>query len=263
MLTQQTLWQSQYSTIVACADAQALPVRDESVDLVVTSPPYNCGIPYDVHDDAMPHDAYLEMLCEVWGECLRVMKPGARICLVVPVGTGRTPYRPLGAEITLLIQSIFQLKGVIVWNKATSSNRTTWGSWRLPTNPSLRDCAELIIIGKNPGIFNVPDEVLEFDEHGRRYSPWLTAENFPGLTQNLWTIKPETSLKVGHPVPFPSELVERLLRLYGFVGCTVLDPFGGSGTVAIAAKRLGCHAVSLDISEGYCRMASKRVQEMC
>lgn len=260
MLIQKTLWESKYSTIVACADARALPVRDDSIDLVVTSPPYNCGISYDVHDDGMPHDEYMRMLWEVWSECYETMKPGARICVVVPLGTGRNPFDPIGAEITISLNSVVELLGTVVWHKGAGSNDTAWGSWRHPVSPSLRDVCELVIVGKKPGRLVIPDGVLVDDGKGRKISPWLPGDLFTELTRNVWHVQPQ-SKKLNHPAPFPPELAERLIRLYGFPGCLVIDPFCGSGSTGVACRQLGCNAVMCDLSAAYCSLAFRRSSE--
>ncbi len=85
-----------------------------------------------------------------------------------------------------------------------------------------------------------------------------TGELFLALTQGLWQVAPESAQRFGHPAPFPAELAERLIRLYGYPGCHVVDPFGGSGTVGVAAQQLGCRATLVDIDAGYCALAARR-----
>jgi site-specific DNA-methyltransferase (adenine-specific) len=240
----------------------------EPVSLIVTSPPYNVGIPYAGHDDNMAAAAYARLLLEAWHGCGCVMAEGARLCVVVPAGVGRRPWKPLAETVrrTLAAFRGLEIEGEIVWDKGMTGNRCTWGSWRLPTSPALRDRTERIIIARRvstdpqakPRPLAVPDEALSVDTEGRRVSPWLDAETFMRLTQDLWAIPPEAATRIGHPAPFPVKLVENLLRLYGFPGCHVLDPFAGSGTVGVAAIRLGCRATLVDIDAAYCDLAARR-----
>lgn len=250
------------------ADARALcnVVSFGTVDLVVTSPPYNTGgvIEYDGHDDDMGELDYLILLGAVWKQCYRVMRPGARICVNVPFGMGRQPWRPVaGLVMNGLTMAGFELDGQIVWDKNTTGNRTTWGSWRRPTSPALRDTCEAVIVAHKPGEVALPAGVLVANGDGADVSPWLDAETFMALTQDHWVIAPESAQRVGHPAPFPVKLAEGLIRLYGWSGCTILDPFAGSGTVAVAALGLpgaaGCPVVLVDQSAKYCLRAADRV----
>lgn len=256
------------SVMIHQADARALSnvVSFGTVDLVVTSPPYNTGgaIEYDGHDDDMGELDYLILLGAVWKQCYWVMRPGARICVNVPFGMGRQPWRPVaGLVMNGLTMAGFELDGQIVWDKNTTGNRTTWGSWRRPTSPALRDTCEAVIVAHKPGEVTLPAGVLVANGDGADVSPWLDANTFMALTQDHWVISPESAQRVGHPAPFPVKLAEGLIRLYGWPGCTILDPFAGSGTVAVAALGLpggaGCPVVLVDQSAKYCLRAADRV----
>ncbi len=255
-------WQAGAARIYQ-ADARRLgECLASPVHVVVTSPPYNVGLDYDLHHDDLAPEAYRELLAAVFAACWRVMLPGARICLVVPLGVGRRPWQPLAPLLMdVLRQTGFELRGVIVWDKGSSGNRTTWGSWRLPTDPSFRDTTELIVVaGKGRGVaLPVPDAVLERGEHGR-VAPWLPADYFMALAQDHWRIAPESAQAAGHPAPFPVDLVTRLLHFYAYPGAHVLDPFAGSGTTGLAALRFGCSASLFEISAAYCRLAADRLQ---
>lgn len=259
------------NVIIHQADARDLfsAVPISTVDLVVTSPPYNTGgvIEYDGHSDDMGELDYLILLGTVWKRCYRVMRPGARICVNVPFGMGRQPWRPVaGLVMNGLTVAGFELDGQIVWDKNTTGNRTTWGSWRRPTSPALRDTCEAVIVAHKPGEVVLPAGVLVANGDGADVSPWLDAETFMSLTQDHWQIAPESAQRVGHPAPFPVKLAEGLIRLYGWPGCTILDPFAGSGTVAVAALGLpggaGCPVVLVDQSAKYCLRAADRVHKV-
>lgn len=243
------------------------PIPSDSVHLVVTSPPYNVGIEYNSHDDVMPVDEYLALLSSVWKECHRVMTEGARICVNVPAGVGRTPYVPLADKVTEGLSEFFSLRGVIVWDKGTSGNRTSWGSYRQPSSPSIRDTTERIIVahkGDPDARLFVPPDIKRRDEKGV-YSPFLKdGDLFRRLTQDHWQMSPESKSRVKHPAPFPVELPENLIRLYAYPGATILDPFAGSGTTAVAAIRLAgeysppCKTLLVDIDYDYCHLAIRR-----
>lgn len=242
------------------ADAQQVgELVAEPVHLVVTSPPYNVGIDYDQHNDNLL--TYLPMLGNVWSGCHRVMADGARIAVVVPFGVGRNPYTPFDCQIMqTLVDAGFTLRGRIVWDKNTTGNRTSWGSYRLPSSPSIRDTTECIIVAhKGSDSLEIPADIKRRDEKGT-HTDWLAdGDYFMGLAQDHWVVAPESAQRVKHPAPFPVELVTRLIHFYAFPGAHVLDPFGGSGTTGIAAKRLGCDATLVDLSAEYCQLAKERI----
>lgn len=230
------------------------------VDLVITSPPYNVGIEYSEHFDKLQQDRYIDLLHNVFLGCHKVMRHGARIAVVVPFGIGRNPWQPMSLFVAAQMQAAgFQLRGQIIWDKGTTGNRTSWGSFRSPSDPSLRDTCECIIVAhKSQSQAAVPH--LLKDEKGS-YTAWLErSEYFMELAQDHWQVAPESAQRVGHPAPFPVELVRRLVHFYGWPGCTLLDPFAGSGTVGVAAVGLDCKAHLVDIDEAYCRLAERRIK---
>lgn len=252
------------SVIIIRGDARrlaALLPRD-TVHLIITSPPYNVGVEYRSHDDALADDAYIALLRESFGECGAALVDGGRIAVVVPAGVGRNPWRPLASRVAgLLADAGLTLRGQIIWDKGTCGNRTSWGSFRLPTDPSLRDTTETIVVAhKGSSHLAVPDGCLRRDASGP-YSPFMPdADTFMTLAQDHWQIAPESASAVGHPAPFPVALAERLIRFYAYPGAHVVDPFAGSGTVGVAALRLGCRATLVDIDGSYCALARRRCE---
>ncbi len=233
----------------------------DPVHLVITSPPYNVGIEYDAYHDGSA--VHTEMLTEVWRQCYDLLVNGGRIAVVVPFGVGRNPWEPVAYRIMEQLVSVgFTLRGQIIWDKGTSGNRTTWGSFRLPSDPSLRDTTECIVVAhKGQSRLPLSDDAKQQDGKGT-YSPWLQeSDYFMELAQDHWTVPPESAQRIGHPAPFPVELVRRLVQFYGYRGCHVLDPFAGSGTVGVAARQLGFDATLMEFSADYCALAKKRIAD--
>jgi modification methylase len=250
-------------TLILNRDARYMGeyLTTESAHLIITSPPYNVGIDYDAHEDDL--SSYYNLLTDIWGECYGLLVDGGRICVNVPFGVGRNPWVPMALDVMrTLTDAGFTLRGQIIWDKNTTGNRTSWGSFRLPTDPGLRDTTECVIVAhKGQSNLEIPAEYRLRDEKGS-YTAWLAdSDYFMELAQDHWQIAPESAQRIKHPAPFPTELVRRLIHFYGFPGCHVVDPFAGSGTVGVVAKQLGCQATLFEISQDYCRLAEERINE--
>jgi site-specific DNA-methyltransferase (adenine-specific) len=228
---------------------QMKELPDNSVHLMVTSPPYNVGKEYDKD---LTLDEYRGFLRKVWGEVKRVLVPGGRACINI-ANLGRKPYIPLHTFIVEdMLDLEFLMRGEIIWNKASSgSPSTAWGSWLSAKNPILRDIHEYILVFSK-GMFSRANL-------NRRST--ISKEEFLEFTKSVWTFDAEPATKVGHPAPFPVELPYRLIQLYTFEGEVVLDPFIGSGQAAIAAIKTQRHYVGYDINEEYVKLAEKRIKE--
>jgi len=223
---------------------------DNSVHLMITSPPYNVTKEYD---NNLNLEEYLALLKNVWKETYRVLVPGGRACINV-ANLGRKPYIPLHSYIIdSMLEIGFLMRGEILWNKGSSASPSTaWGTWLLANNPVLRDVHEYILVfckdtftRKNPykrGSTISRDEFLEF-------------------TKSVWTFPAERAGKVGHPAPFPVELPYRTIQLYTFEGEVVLDPFVGAGTTCIAALKTKRKYIAYDIDKHYCDLAERRIKQ--
>jgi len=223
---------------------------DSSVHLMVTSPPYNVGKEYD---ENLSIQEYRGMLKAVFKEVYRVLVVGGRACINV-ANVGRKPYIPLHSFIIEDMLNLgFFMRGEIIWNKGSSAGASTaWGSWMSASNPTLRDTHEYVLIFSkgNNGRLN-----------SDKKENTITRDEFMELTKSVWAFQAQSARSVGHPAPFPIELPTRLIKLYTFKGDVVLDPFVGSGTTAIAAKRLARNYMGYDISKEYCKLAENRIKK--
>lgn len=223
---------------------------DESIHLMVTSPPYNVGKDYDRD---LTLEEYRAFLSRVWREVKRVLVPGGRCCINV-ANLGRRPYVPLHAFVIEDMMALgFLMRGEMIWAKDSSSSPSTaWGSWMSASNPTLRDTHEYILVFSKSGFFR--------ESLGRKST--ISREEFLEFTKSVWRFDAEPARKVGHPAPFPVELPYRCIQLYTFAGETVLDPFMGSGQTAIAALRTGRHYVGYDTERKYIELSRKRIADI-
>lgn len=223
---------------------------DASVHLMITSPPYNASKDYD-QDLSLPE--YLEMLQNVWQETFRVLVPGGRACINV-ANLGRKPYIPLHTYIIdLMLDTGFLMRGEIIWDKGSSASQSTaWGSWQSASNPVLRDVHEYILIFSKDTFKRVRE----------RKNNTISRDEFLEWTKSVWTFPAVSAKKVGHPAPFPEELPHRLIQLYSFAGDVVLDPFVGSGSTCLAAKKDNRHFIGYDVNEEYVRLARDRITSL-
>jgi site-specific DNA-methyltransferase (adenine-specific) len=241
-------------------------LHDGSVALVVTSPPYFAGKRYEeeLEREGVPSSylEYLEMLREVFAECVRKLEPGGRIAVNV-ANLGRKPYRSLSADVVRILQDDLKLllRGEVIWRKGEgAAGNCAWGSFRNAANPVVRDITERVIIASK-GRF---DRARSRTERERRHLPFestIDADEFMAATLDVWDIPPESARRVSHPAPFPVELPERLIRLYTYEGDLVLDPFMGSGSALVAASRLGRRFVGYDLDPTYVDIARLRVRD--
>ncbi|HUE60163.1 MAG TPA: site-specific DNA-methyltransferase [Acidimicrobiales bacterium] len=241
-------------------------VLDSSVALVVTSPPYFAGKEYEeaLGEAGVPatYLEYLDLLRDVFSQCVQKLEPGGRIAVNV-ANLGRRPYRSLSADVIGILQDDLRLllRGEIIWVKQRgSSGSCAWGSFQRPGNPVLRDLTERVILASK-GRFDraVPAKIRARSQLPSESS--MTRDDFMENTLDVWEIPAESATRVGHPAPFPIELPARLIELYTYRGDLVLDPFAGSGTTAVAAVRGGRHFAGYDLDESYIRLAETRVEE--
>ena len=232
-----------------CKSSESMDeIPDNSVHLMITSPPYNVGKEYD---NDLTIDEYLELLTAVFAQTYDKLVTGGRACINI-ANIGRKPYIPLHAMvIEIMLDLGFLMRGEIIWDKSASAGGScAWGSWMSASNPVLRDYHEYILVfskdsySKNK--FQAKKDTIEKDD----FIQW---------TKSIWTFPAVNAKRIGHPAPFPIELPHRLINLYSYEGDVVLDPFCGSGTTCIAALRNNRKYVAYDNNPEYIGLAENRI----
>lgn len=223
-------------------------IPDNSVHLMITSPPYNVGKEYD---DDLTLEEYVDLLTSVFSQTYTKLVTGGRACINI-ANIGRKPYIPLHMIVTEIMLGIgFLMRGEIIWDKSASAGGScAWGSWMSASNPVLRDYHEYILVfSKESYSKNKKQEKRDTIEH----------DDFINWTQSVWTFPAVNAKKIGHPAPFPVELPHRLINLYSYEGDVVLDPFCGSGTTCIAAIQNNRNYIGYDIKKEYIDLSQERI----
>jgi site-specific DNA-methyltransferase (adenine-specific) len=226
-------------------------VSPDSVDLIVTSPPYNVGMKYNSHDDGITYDEYKEFSKNWMARCYEWLKEDGRFCLNIPLDKNKGGQQSVGADLTTIAKQVgFKYHTTIIWNEGTISRRTAWGSFQSASAPFIITPVELIVVfykkvWKKQGLRK--DDILKND-----FKEW---------TNGLWTFSGESKIKIGHPAPFPVELPRRCILLFSYKEDTILDPFLGSGTTLIAASLNDRKGIGIEIDPQYCKIALVRLKK--
>lgn len=234
-----------------CIEGMKL-LDEDSVDLIVTSPPYNIGIDYDEYDDNKSWEEYYAW-CEAWlNECYRVLKRnGGRICIdhYLSLGTAKVRTSPISVLYNIMERIGFKHHSIAVWNDITLAKRTAWGSYMKASAPYINAPFEGILIDYK-------------DSWKKNYSgtSTISKDDFIKLTRGIWDIKTETRGLT--KANFSLDLPTKAINLLTYEGDVVLDPFMGSGTTAVAAKKLNRNFVGFEISKAYYETANNRLQEI-
>lgn len=225
-------------------------IEDNSIDLVVTSPPYNVDIQYNSHKDDLTYSEYLEFSRQWMIRCFEWLKDDGRFCLNVPLDKNKGGQQSVGADITTIAKQIgFQYHSTIIWNEGNISRRTAWGSWMSASAPFVIAPVELIIVLYKK----------QWKKTGGSKESDTTKAEFMEWTNGVWTFNGESKKKIGHPAPFPLELPRRCIKMFSYVGDTILDPFSGSGSTVIAAAQNKRKGVGIEIDKKYCELSRKRI----
>ena len=240
------------NTIIASSCENMKDIPNNSLHLMITSPPYNVSKEYD---NDLSLNEYLSLLKNCFTETYRVLVDGGRACINI-ANIGRKPYIPLSDYVSkIMIEIGFNMRGEIIWNKSAGAGiSTAWGSFQSASNPILRDVHEYILI------FSKGNYKRERDKNEKEFRhDNITKEEFIEWTKSVWTMNTESAKRIGHPAPFPEELPNRLIKLFSFTNDIVIDPFMGSGTTAIAAIKNNRNFVGYEINKEYINLANNRI----
>ena len=237
---------------IYCGDSLKIlsEIENNSVHLIITSPPYNLNKEYLNCSDGLIYTEYLDWMKENWNACKKVLIKGGRLC--VNIGENKRnniTFPTFNAFITQCIDLGYLYRGTIIWNKNSSAKHCAWGSWKSPSNPHLVPRHEYILV------FSKGDYKLE----GNGNKATISAEEFMEFTRTVWNFGTESKKKIGHPAPFPVELPRRLIEFYTFENQIVMDIFSGSGTVGVASVQLNRNYILIDNCSDYCDLAQKRI----
>lgn len=243
-------------------------IKNESVHLIITSPPYWTLKRYREHPDQMGHienyESFVEELSRVWKECFRILTHGGRlICVVGDVCLSRKKYGrhvvvPLHADIAVSCRKIgFDNLNPIIWHKISNaayevSNGSKFFGKPYEPNAIIKNDIEFILMQRKPGGYRQPTE-------RQRELSKISKEEYNEWFQQFWNI-PGASTKE-HPAPFPLELANRLVRMFSFHGDTVVDPFCGTGTTMLAAIKSHRNSIGVEIDSHYCEMILHRLRK--
>ena len=225
-------------------------IAEESIDLIVTSPPYNLNIDYKSCNDAQPYEEYLKFTKTWLQRCLKLLKNDGRMCLNIPLDKNKGGHQSVGPDIIEIAKKVgFKYHSTIIWNEGNISKSSAWGSWMSASCPYVIAPVELIVLLYKG----------EWKKRSGSKQSDITRNEFISWTNGVWTFKGESKRKIGHPAPFPVELPKRCIKLFSYVGDTVLDPFMGSGSTVIAAKQNNRHGIGIDFEIDYCQLAMERI----
>lgn len=233
---------------LAVADARSMPLDDDTVDLIVTSPPYGLDVGYP--DGDVPADVWPAFMAEWLREAYRVTKPHGRLALNVPLDTSEPTYRPTYAQtVVAALMAGWEYVSTIVW----ADNQTKKGGWALGSQASAArprhvSQVEMILVASK-GAW-APSSVNRDD---------ITPEEFLLAGRGPWGFSGESHPWEDHPAPFPLALPQRVIPYLCRVGDVVLDPFCGSGTTLVAAVERGRQGIGFDISAVYVDSARRRL----
>jgi site-specific DNA-methyltransferase (adenine-specific) len=228
-------------------------IRHNSIDLIITSPPYNVDVEYEGYKDDIPYDKYLEFTEKWLKKAYELLKPDGRMCLNIPLdkskGREGEGFQSIYSDIVSLAKKVgLKYFSTIIWNESNISRRTAWGSFASASAPYIIAPVEMIVLFYKYSWKKLKRGVSD-----------ITAEQFKEWTLGLWSFPGENPEKIGHPAPFPLELPKRCIKLFSYVEDIVLDPFVGSGTTLVAASLLKRRAIGIDISRKYCEIAKERL----
>ena len=228
-------------------------ISEDSIDLVVTSPPYNIDIHYNSHKDDLSYEKYLKFTQEWLGKCYSLVKDDGRLCLNIPLDKNKGGQQAVCADITNIAREVgWNYHSTIIWNEGNISRRTAWGSWMSASAPYVIAPVEVIVV--------LYKNHWKKNNHQRKND--ISKQEFMDWTNGLWTFSGQNKKGAGgHPAAFPVELPKRCIKLFSFIGDTVFDPFLGSGSTLIASYLNNRKSIGVDIDKSYCDIAINRLRK--
>jgi site-specific DNA-methyltransferase (adenine-specific) len=255
------------TTVTPCSEAyfQAGPIcvfnsdilkisalQNNSIDLTVTSPPYNVDIIYETYDDRISYDKYLEFSEKWLSKCYSLTRDDGRLCLNIPLDKNKGGQQSVCADLTTIAKEVgWKYHATIIWNEQNISRRTAWGSWMSASAPFVIAPVEVIVVLYKK----------RWKKTSGSGKSNITRDEFLEWTNAVWNFSGESKNKIGHPSPFPIELPKRCIKLFSYVGDLVLDPFLGSGTTLIACLETERKGIGIEIDRSYCELAVKRLKK--
>ncbi|MDP6822048.1 MAG: site-specific DNA-methyltransferase [Dehalococcoidia bacterium] len=246
-------------------------IDSQSIDLIVTSPPYWTLKRYEDNENQLGHiedyNQFLQELDRVWEECNRILRPGGRVCCVV--GDVCLSRRQVGRHLVMPLHSDLQVRArksgldcltPIIWHKiangSTESSGNGAGFYGKPYQPGaiVKNDIEHILFFRKGGGYRSIDPL-------KKALSILTRDEMQTWFRSIWTDIKGQSTRNGHPAPYPVALADRLIRMFSFAGDTVLDPFAGTGSTALAAMRAGRNSISVEIEPQYFAAAEANLRE--
>jgi modification methylase len=244
-------------------------IDDESVHLVVTSPPYfdlkDYGNDTQIGFGSKTYEEYLTNLNKVWEECIRVLVPGGKICInIMPILLSgeatkfkKRVTKTVISDIEFFMNSTGKMyhHSLFIWDKRKFARFSSFGSYPYPPNIfSTYPYEWIIVFSKEGNREKVSKEIKEKSKISRE--EWLN-----WAINSIWEFPPAKATLEKHPAPFPEELPKRLIKLYSFYGDTVLDPFMGTGTTLKVAKQLGRNSIGFEINPDYITFAERKISQ--
>jgi len=234
-------------------------LEDNSIDLVITSPPYNVDLgnnkyytsSYDLYNDNKDHWDYIAWLKDIFQKLYPKLKTGGR--LAINIGDGKNGTVPTHVDIIHFMtrELRYILMANIVWNKSQHGNRFAWGSFASCSAPSFPNPFEYIMV------FAKDNKKLQ-----RKGETDVTNKEFINWSLGIWNMAPETRMKkIGHPAMFPVDLPYRLIKMLSWKDATILDIFNGAGTTGVACEMLGRKYIGIEMSKVYCDITIKRLND--
>ena len=224
-------------------------INKKSVDLMITSPPYNVDIKYSSHKDDLSYEEYLDFTFKWLDKAFSLMKEDGRLCLNIPLDKNKGGQQSVYADFLQLAKKIgWKYHSTIIWNEGNISRRTAWGSWLSASAPYVIAPVEVIVI--------------LYKKYWKKLNSGKSSINkteFIEWTNGVWTFQGESKKRVGHPAPFPIELPKRCIKLFSYESDVILDPFSGSGTTLIASVLEKRKAIGVDYDKEYCKLSKNRL----